>query len=134
MLPHIPVTPAAGHRLAAALGALLALLLAVLPTVTPIGPAPGPAPTATGAVHRTDSGQRADEPCGTGCAAQARGARYDHLGERPSPPDHQATTPRTTSAAQATGVHASARSAPLPLSPGPAAQHRGRAPPAPPGS
>ncbi|MEU9336022.1 hypothetical protein AB0D49_23060 [Streptomyces sp. NPDC048290] len=85
-------------------------------------------------VRHTESAPRADEPCVTGCAAPARGTRHDPSGERPSALDQHATDPRRpVPAPVGTGPGAAPSAAP-PLSSGPAAQHRGRAPPARPGS
>ncbi|WP_189232109.1 hypothetical protein [Streptomyces flaveolus] len=129
---------AGGGRLAAALTVLLAVLLALVPAwpapgarVAPGGPLPGHSVTA---LPRPDSGFHADDGCPSTCATQAR-PRHDHLGERPSAPDHLAVTAHRTGVAPA----AHERRTPTPpgspsVSPGRTGHDRGRAPPAPPGT
>ncbi|WP_225647676.1 hypothetical protein, partial [Streptomyces solaniscabiei] len=135
----LPVGPrAGGGRLAAALVGLLAVLLALVPAwpapgarVAPGGPLPVHSVTA---VPRPDSGFHADDGCPSSCATQAR-PRHDHLGERPSAPDHVAVTAHGTGVAPA----AHERRTPTPpgspsVSPGRTGHDRGRAPPAPSGT
>ncbi|MFJ8544762.1 hypothetical protein ACIRFH_22555 [Streptomyces sp. NPDC093586] len=117
-------------------------LLAVLLTLVPAWPAPGarvapggplPAHSVT-AVPRPDTGFHSDDDCPGTCAAQAR-PRHDHLGERPSAPDHLAVTARGAGAVPAApGRRAPAPPGSPPVSPGRASHDRGRAPPAPSGT
>ncbi|MET8831959.1 hypothetical protein ABZX40_14345 [Streptomyces sp. NPDC004610] len=106
----------------------------MLPTALSGAAPAGPAGSVAGVQHTGSTSQRADEPCVTGCAAQARGARYEHPGERPSPLDQHATQARFPAPAPAGAALAAARVPAPSLSPGPADRHRGRAPPAHPGS
>ncbi|GJF24293.1 MULTISPECIES: hypothetical protein [Streptomyces] len=135
----LPVGPRAGGPwLAVALTVLLAVLLALVPAwpapgarVAPGGPLPVHSVTA---VPRPDNGFHADDGCPSACATQTR-LRHDHLGERPSAPDHLAVT------AHGTGVVPAAHERRTPttpgspsVSPGRTGHDRGRAPPAPPGT
>ncbi|MFD8273606.1 hypothetical protein [Streptomyces flaveolus] len=135
----LPVGPRAGGPwLAVALTVLLAVLLALVPAwpapgvrVAPGGPLPVHSVTA---VPRPDNGFHADDGCPSACATQTR-LRHDHLGERPSAPDHLAVT------AHGTGVVPAAHERRTPttpgspsVSPGRTGHDRGRAPPPPPGT
>ncbi len=86
----------------------------------------------TDASPRTDAGPRTDAPDAGNCPARAT-ARFAHLGERPSAPEHHATVPRTTGAARAAGTRAP-ESACTPAPPGPPLHDRNRAPPVPSGT
>ncbi|WP_107482078.1 hypothetical protein, partial [Streptomyces sp. JHA26] len=120
------------------LTALLAVLLVLLPArpapgarVAPEGPLPAHSVTA---VPRPDAGLHADDGCPGTCAAQAR-PRHDHLGERPSAPDHLAVTAHGAGAVpSARGRRSPATPGSPSVSPGRAHHDRGRAPPAPSGT
>ncbi|WP_217142078.1 hypothetical protein [Streptomyces sp. AC627_RSS907] len=117
----------------------LIVLLAVLLALVPAWPAAGahagrggplPAGTATAVPHPAFD-RHADDGCTPACAAQAR-ARHDHLGERPTAPDHPtATTAQGAGTAPAPRARTSAAPGSAPAaSPGRASHDRGRAPPA----
>ncbi|KUO09929.1 hypothetical protein [Streptomyces sp. DSM 15324] len=118
--------------------ALLALFLAPAPASTVTAPTPATAgrsasvASASDVAWQPDSGPRADDPCAGPYAAQVR-SPYDHLGERPHPPDHRAAPPRRVTTAPAVGVAASAPPLPTPALHDRSAYDRGRAPPRPPG-
>lgn len=130
MRPTLHAVPTGGHRLAAAFTALLAVLLTLLPASgahpVPTGPVPAAAPVA----HPLGTDHHADD---AGATAQTRAVRHDHLGERPPPADHHATTPRGP-AVPAAGARTTPPDALPAVSPGRTAHDRGRAPPAPPGT
>ncbi|MEV7289369.1 hypothetical protein AB0O01_33285 [Streptomyces sp. NPDC093252] len=105
----------------------------MLPTALSGAAPAGPAAPVAGVQHTGSPAQHADEPCVTGCAAHARGTRYEHPGERPSPLDQHATHTRFPAPAPADAARAAARVPAPSLSPAPADRHRGRAPPAHPG-
>ncbi|MGW0818393.1 hypothetical protein ACWD00_35220 [Streptomyces viridiviolaceus] len=132
MRPAPRTAPARGHRLAATLTALLAVLLTLVPASPAADAGPAPVRAATTVPH-PESGHHADDTCATVCAAQAR-ARHDHLGERPTPPDHLAATAHGTDAAPAARGRTPAASGHAAVSPGRASHDRGRAPPAPSGT
>lgn len=139
--PRRPAPRTAPHRTAAsALGVLLAVLLALVPAWPTAGAqaapqAGGASPVAAGAaVPHPDLDLHADDGCTPVCASPVR-ARHDHLGERPTAPDHHAAA-----AAQGTGTAAhilartSAAPGPVLVSPGRASHDSGRAPPGPSGT
>ncbi|WHX21164.1 hypothetical protein QFW82_31115 [Streptomyces malaysiensis subsp. malaysiensis] len=136
MRPAPRTIPPAGHRLAGTLVVLLAVLLSLVPADTAraasAAPAPHPAPAATSA-ERPDTAPHADDPWAAARAVQAR-ARHDHLGERPSLPDHHATHPRGTDTGPAAGTRTAGPCACAPVPSDRWAQQRGRAPPASPGT
>ncbi|MFI8451571.1 hypothetical protein [Streptomyces erythrochromogenes] len=80
----------------------------------------------------THTGPRTDAPDAGNCPARAT-ARFAHLGERPSAPEHHATVPHTTRASRAAGSRAP-ESARTPAPPGPPLHDRNRAPPVPSGT
>ncbi|MEU6099279.1 hypothetical protein [Streptomyces flaveolus] len=129
---------AGGPRLAVVLTVLLAVLPALVPAwpapgarVAPGGPLPGHSVTA---VPRPDTGFHADDGCPSTCATQAR-PRHDHLGERPSAPDHLAVTAHGTGIVPAAHERRTPKGPGSPsVSPGRTGHDRGRAPPAPPGT
>ncbi|KUL45809.1 hypothetical protein ACFV27_01635 [Streptomyces antimycoticus] len=135
MRPAPRTIPPVGHWLAGTLVVLLAVLLALVPADTAraaSAPAPHPAPAATSA-ERTDTAPHADDAWAAARAVQAR-ARHDHLGERPSLPDHHATHARGTDTGPAVGTRTAGPCACAPVPSGRWAQQRGRAPPAYPGT
>ncbi|MCF2434964.1 hypothetical protein LV779_11055 [Streptomyces thinghirensis] len=129
-----PPLPPPGTGLAATLIALLAVVLALVPAWPAAGAGiavPGPAPVpAAATVPHPDSGHHADDGCATTCAARA-GARHDHLGERPAPPDRLGTTTRVRAPPGRPRADPG-RAGPVPVSPGRTSHDRGRAPPSPP--
>ncbi|MBU6533297.1 hypothetical protein, partial [Streptomyces mayonensis] len=118
---------------ATAFFALLAVLLALVPAWPAAGAQAGPGgavPVAAGAaVPHPDLDLHADDGCTPVCAAPVR-ARHDHLGERPTAPDHHAAA-----AAHRTGTTPDARTrtrvapGPVLISPGRTSHDSGRAPP-----
>ncbi|MBZ6139989.1 hypothetical protein [Streptomyces olivaceus] len=139
-----PLRPAPGtapHRTAAtALGVLLAVLLALVPAWPTAGAQAAPqtggaAPVAAGAaVPHPDLDLHADDGCTPVCASPVR-ARHDHLGERPTAPDHHAAAAaRGTGTAARILTRTSAAPGPVLVSPGRASHDSGRAPPGPSGT
>ncbi|GAA2240116.1 hypothetical protein GCM10010145_02140 [Streptomyces ruber] len=135
MRPAPHAVPTGGRRLAAAFTTLLAVLLTLVPTAGPhtvtAGPLPAAAATAPAAHPLGDTDRHADD---AGATAQPRAVRHDHLGERPSPADHHATTASHGPAVPAAGARTPPPDALPAVSPGRTAHDRGRAPPAPPGT
>ncbi|KUN84164.1 hypothetical protein [Streptomyces griseoruber] len=133
------VPTAAGPRLTTTLTTLttllafLAVLLATVPAATTPAPAPRPTSVAAGIGWQPGTGPRVDDPCAGPYAAHVR-SPYDHLGERPHPPDHRATHPRRITAAPAAGAGTSPPPACTPVLHDRSAYDRGRAPPPPPGT
>ncbi|MFC8567051.1 hypothetical protein ACFUIW_14970 [Streptomyces sp. NPDC057245] len=125
--------PASVTATATAFFALLAVLLALVPAWPAAGAQAGPGgavPVAAGAaVPHPDLDLHADDGCTPVCAAPVR-ARHDHLGERPTAPDHHAAA-----AAHRTGTTPDARTrtrvapGPVLISPGRTSHDSGRAPP-----
>lgn len=140
--PRTSPSAAGGHRPATALAALVAVLLTLAAIAGGAGRAAsdGAVPAAYGAAATAaaDSplphgGRHTEDTSAAGHAAQVTRARHDTCAERPSAPDHHATTAYGTAVPSA-GVRTSAPSAHPPLLPVRTAHDRVRAPPTPSGT
>ncbi|MFD4261112.1 hypothetical protein ACFWR9_26680 [Streptomyces sp. NPDC058534] len=120
-------------RLATVLTVLLSVLLPLVPAWPADGVHVGPggplAATAATEVPHPALDLHADDGCTPVCAAQPR-ARHDQPGERPTAPDHYATT-TAHGAGTVPGAHTRTAAAPgpVPVSPGRTSHDGGRAPP-----
>ncbi|MBZ6226470.1 hypothetical protein [Streptomyces olivaceus] len=135
--PHRPAPRTAPPRTAAtALGVLLGVLLALVPAWPTAGAqaATQAGGAAGAAVPHPDLDLHADDGCTPVCASPVR-ARHDHLGERPTAPDHHAAAAaRGTGPAADDLTRTSAAPGPVLVSPGRASHDSGRAPPGPSGT
>ncbi|WP_055714965.1 hypothetical protein [Streptomyces torulosus] len=130
MRQALRAVPAAGQRFAAALVLLLAALMTAMPTPPALaGPTSLSAPSVLATPSAPSASPRADASCAFDCAVQVL-ARQEHLGERPTLPEHHATDPRDPALLPAEETYAPAPSAYPAVSPGRSAHDRGRAPPA----
>ncbi|MFB7170496.1 hypothetical protein ACFCYM_06650 [Streptomyces sp. NPDC056254] len=125
--------PAPWYRIVAALCLLLALLTTANAAAASDARSHPPlsATAASGSAERAHDGLHADAPHAENDPLPVA-ARETQPGERPSAPDHHATTPRTTAATLAAAVRAREPRTTT-TSPSPPLHDRNRAPPAPPG-